>query len=384
MARLEVADVFRQFGPSYLDAFGKRMLPSHRHALEDIVACRTQAKGGHAYHCGKCGESFYVYHGCRNRSCPACHTHQSRLWLRLRQAELLPCAYYHVCVTVPEPLREMFRSNQNGCYSLLMKAASEAVLELCADTRYLGAIPAVLSVLHTWTAAMDYHPHVHLLVSGGGLGLDAKPWREAKRSFLIPVRALSRLVRGKFMAMLKKTRPDLEGRIAADAWGREWVAWCKPWGNGETAVLDYLARYVHRIAITNARILSMDAKTVTFRYKDRKAGQMRDCTVSGHEFMRRFLQHVLPKGFHKVRYCGLWHSSRRARRENIRDTLLLTRAMETPQPKPENMAAALPASGQDAAADTANPPCPHCGGLDTKYIGTVPARHNANRTRAAP
>lgn len=381
MAQLEVADVFRQFGPSYLEAFGEGMLPSHRRAIEDIVACRTEAMGGHVFQCGGCGKTFYAYHGCRNRSCPACHSGQSRQWLEARCAEVLPCPYYHVCITVPSQLRTAFRSNQRDCYSLLMKASSEAVLELCADKRYLGAVPAVMSVLHTWSATMDYHPHVHLLVSGGGIGLDGKSWRETNGSFLIPVRALSRLVRGKFMAMLKKVRPDVEAQMAAEAWKHEWVAWCKPWGKGETAVLEYLARYVHRIAITNGRILAMDGETVTFRYKDSKAATMRPRTVSGHEFMRRFLQHVLPKGLHKVRYCGLWHSSRRAQRQNLRHTMLLEHAQKTPPP---SSPALTHGPGQDAAGDTANPPCPHCGSLDTRCVGAVGKRHNAKRTRASP
>jgi predicted nucleic acid-binding Zn ribbon protein len=237
MALLEVADVLRQFAPSYLDAFGERLLASHRRAIDDIMACRTAAMGGHAYTCDDCGKHFHVYHGCRNRSCPACHTHQTQQWLDARTVELLPCAYYHVTVTVPAQLRDTLRSNQSDGYRLLMKAAAEAVIALCRDKRYMGATPAILAVLHTWTAAIDYHPHVHLLVSGGGIGQDGASWREAKHPFLVPVRALSRLVRGKFHDALKKERPDLEAQLPADVWTREWVAWCKPWGKGETAVL---------------------------------------------------------------------------------------------------------------------------------------------------
>jgi len=385
MAQLEVADVFRQFGPSYLERFGASMLPSHRRAIEDIVACRTEAMGGHVFQCDGCGKTFYAYHGCRNRSCPACHTGQTRQWLEARTAEILPCHYHHVCITVPSQLRAAFRANQRDCYSLLMKASALAVLELCADKRHMGAVPALMSMLHTWTAAMDYHPHVHLLVSGGGIGLDGKSWRETKTtSFLIPVRALSRLVRGKFMALLKKARPKIEAQIAAEAWKHEWVAWSKPWGKGETAVLEYLARYVHRIAITNGRILAMDGETVQFRYKARKAGQMRICTVKGHEFMRRFLQHVLPKGFHKVRYCGLWHSSRRAKRQDLRHTMLLQEAQQTPPPQSPATTHLTHTPEQNPTGGTSNPPCPHCGSRDTRSAGTVGKRHDASRTRASP
>lgn len=384
MAQLEVADVFRQFGPSYLEAFGEGMLPSHRRAIGDIMACRTPAMGGHVFQCGGCGETFYVCHGCRNRSCPACHTTQTRQWLEARSAELLPCPYYHVTITVPSQLRTAIRANQRECYSLLMKAAAAAVLELCADKRHMGAVPAVLSVLHTWSAAMDYHPHIHLLVSGGGVTEDTTAWREARHPFLIPVQALSQLVRGKFMALLKKARPGLEGRIAGEAWKRKWVVWCRLWGKGETAVLQYLARYVHRIAITNRRIVAMDKKTVTFRYKDRKAEKMSLHTVSGHEFMRRFLQHVLPRGLHKVRYCGLWHTSRRTLRQDLRTTMLLQQARERCLSQAPAPTALILTTGTETDGNTSNPPCPHCGSRDTTCTGTVSKGANAIRVRDSP
>jgi hypothetical protein len=379
MASLETADVFRQFGPSYLDAFGDRLLPSHRRAIDDITACRTAAMGGHAYTCEDCGQRFYVYHGCRNRSCPACHTHQTQQWLDARTAELLPCPYYHVIVTVPAPLREVLRSNQSGGYHLLMKAAAGAVIALCRDPRYMGATPAILAVLHTWTAAMDYHPHVHLLVSGGGIGRDGATWREAKHPFLVPVRALSKLVRGKFHDAIKKARPDLEAQLPASVWTRDWVAWCKPWGQGQTAVLDYLARYVHRIAITNGRILAIGERTVTFRYKDRKQGLWRTCTLTGHEFMRRFLQHVLPKGFHKVRYYGLWHPAQRAPRENARRALLLNQA----QPAMDMRTADRPAT-ETASGDNPAVTCPYCGSHHAKHLGPLPPGPATHAARASP
>jgi hypothetical protein len=379
MASLEVADVLRQFGPSYLDAFGDGLLPSHRRAIDDITACRTAALGGHAYACDDCGARFYVYHACRNRSCPACHTHQTQQWLDARSIELLPCPYYHIVATVPAQLRDAVRSNQSYGYALLMKAATEAVIALCRDKRYLGATPAILAVLHTWTATMDYHPHVHLLVSGGGIGQDGVSWREAKHPFLAPVRALSKLVCGKFRSALKKTRPDLEAPLPAKTWSQKWVTWCNPWGNGQTAVLDYLARYVHRIAITNGRILAIDERTVTFRYKDRKAEKWRTCTLQGHEFMRRFLQHVLPKGFHKVRYYGLWYPGKRAQRENARRSLQLKQA----QPDAPLRIAQSPVTQSDSD-DTPCVTCPCCGSQHARYLGPIPPGHTTYAARASP
>ncbi len=389
MASIEVADVFRQFGPSYFEAFGERMLPSHRRAIEDITACRTKAMGGHLYQCGDCGEYFHVYHGCRNRSCPACHTRQTAQWLEARKAELLPCPYYHVCVTVPAGLRDGFRSNQSDCYGLFIKAAAEAVSALCRDKRYMGATPAVLAVLHTWKGDMGYHPHVHLLVSGGGIAQDGVTWREARHPFLVPVRALSKLLRGKLRAWLKQQRPDLEANAPARVWNTEWVTWCKYSGQGHTAVLDYLARYVHRVAITNTRIVAIDERTVTFRYKVRKQSKWHICTLTGHEFMRRFLQHVLPKGFHKVRYYGLWNPKKRALLHNAQLTLQLAHDhARHSAPDQADMDATQPLTPETLTEATltrdAEPICPHCKSANTYHMGLVKPQRPMARSRASP
>lgn len=387
MEKIEVADVFRQFGPSYLDAFGARMLPSHRRAIEDVMACRTEAMGGHVYLCCDCGEHFHVYHGCRNRSCPACHTRQTQDWLEARAAELLPCPYYHVTVTVPAELRAMFRANQKDCYGALMRAAADTVTALCQDQRYMGAKPAILAVLHSWTAKMDYHPHVHLLVSGGGIADGGKAWCEAKHPFLVPVRAASPMLRGKFRAMLEKRQPGLCAGQPKAAWTKKWVVWCKHWGRGETAVLDYLGRYVHRIAIANTRIVNMDERTVTFRYKERKKSRWRTCTVSGHEFMRRFLQHVLPKGMHKVRYYGLWNPKQRAQQRNAR--LALELAQSKTQAGCVKDADGVDGQQQHGADESggepdAGPTCPHCGSTNTRHQGELRPRHRGRAERASP
>lgn len=385
MEMLEIADVVRQFGPSYLKAFGGRMLPSHCRALEDIAACRTPAMGGHLYQCCGCGDSFYVYHGCGNRSCPACHAHQTRLWLEARTEELLPCPYYHVCVTVPSELHALFRTNQRLAYGLLMRAAAGAVRDLCGDNRYMGATPAILAVLHTWSARMDYHPHVHLLVSGGGVARDGTAWREARHNFLLPVRALSQLVRGKFHAQLQKERPELALEHAGAVWEKKWVAWCKPWGQGEQALLDYLGRYVHRVAITNSRILAIGENTVTFRYKERKQDRWRTCTLSGHEFLRRFLQHVLPKGLHKVRYYGLWNPQKRQVLRNASIALeLLQDAAHGERPK-DRGGEDTPHPFTSAAIESdTGPACPRCGCATTRHLTVVPPGANPLGARASP
>ena len=218
---------------------------------------------------------------------------------------MLPVPYFHITITVPEELREVLRANQRDGYGALMRASAAAIIELARDPRYVGGTVGVLAVLHTWTQQLSLHPHVHCLVSGGGISEDASTWHPARRKFLVPIKALDKLVRGKFRTMLRRevSRSHHPRRSMAQALDPPRH---RP-GNGEQAVLDYLARYVFRVALTNARIVGLDDETVTIQYKDRKTGRSRTCCLGGHEFMRRFLQQALPRGFHKVRYFGLWH-----------------------------------------------------------------------------
>lgn len=355
---VDVADVVRRFAPAYLDVYGASMLPSHRRALTDIAACRTAELGGHLWRCTACSAEVYSYHGCRNRSCPKCHTDQTRRWLEARTAELLPTAHFHVTVTVPAELRGLTRRHQCDLYGLLMRVTAAAIIELARDPRYVGAIVGIMAVLHTWTQRLDYHPHVHCLVTGGGVSADGSHWHPTVRTgFLVPVKALAILIRGKMCAAIAKRLPRVA--IPAEVWRKPWVVHCVPWGEGEQAVLDYLARYVFRTAITNRRITALDDQTVTFQYKKRDggAGKGRSCTLPGQEFMRRFCQHILPQGFHKVRYYGLWHPSKRALAARVRQMLLLERKQPLPVEPIDTVVAASP---------EAKPPrlCPHCGKTD--------------------
>src|SRR6516225_745968 len=309
----EVADAFRRFGSSYEEVHGAAMLPSHRRAITDIIACRTEALGGQQWCCNHCG------------------------------------ALLHVIVTVPEELRAALRRHQVNGYGALMKAAATAIIDLGRDPRWIGGTVGVLAVLHTWTQRLIFHPLVHCLVTGGGLSEDGTAWHSAGRTFLFPKSALATLARARFRDAFARLCPD--AGLPRHLWQIPWVVHTTPWGEGAPAALDYLARYAFRIAITNNRVLAVDDETVTYRYKDRAADRQRKETVSGHEFIRRFLQHVLPAGFHKVRYYGLWHSSRREQMHNLRSMLLLAKRADAP---PE--------------ADHADPPdpalprhCPHCG-----------------------
>ena len=305
---LEVADVFRRYGDAYLEKFGQQMLPSHRRALEDILQCRTAAMGAHIYRCDHCGHHQYAYHSCRNRSCPKCEGELTNIWLEKRRQELLATHYFHLVFTLPKELHPLVRQHQKSLYGVLMKAAAHALMKLAADPRYVGGRLAIMAVLHTWTRTMGFHPHVHLLVPGGGLTKDGS-WIRARNDYLVPVKALSSIFRAVFLKMARKALPH--EKIPEIPWSKGWWIDCRPTVQGVERVLQYLARYLHKVAFSNRRLIAIDGGQVTFRYQ--KCGQRRWNTMKlpAHEFIRRFLQHVLPRGTHKVRYYGIWNPANR-------------------------------------------------------------------------
>jgi len=369
--RIELADVVRRFKDDYVTRFGHLMMPSQKKALADIAACMTAQMGGHQYQCRDCDNRFWVYHGCRNRACPACHGRQMRNWLQARQAELLPCDYYHLVATVPEEIRYLFLSDQKFMYALFMKTVAGAVTDLTGDRKYLGATPGILMVLHTWTHQMHYHPHVHLLVTGGGVSDDGQSWCEPPGAFLVPVKALSKLIVARFRDALKKAKPAAFGSLPRKTWKREWCSFCKHYGRGKKAVVDYLARYAFRIAITNARIVAMDNTHVTFKYKQRNTNEWKLCRLTGVEFLRRFLMHVLHKGFHKVRYYGLWHHSKRDLQQRAR---LLLSLLGRLRPGEYVLIADLAAEAdraledRDGSEEGFSPSCPRCGSRHVEHL----------------
>jgi hypothetical protein len=378
---IQLADVVRQFHSQYTSQYGPTMMPSQKRALADIAACCTRQLGGRLYQCDDCHDTFWRYHCCRNRACPKCHGTQTRQWLEARQAEILPCDYFHAVATVPSELHALFRGDQKSMYGLLMQVAAEALKELCAKRRHLGALPGILAVLHTWNGRLGYHPHVHLLVTGGGITPDSQHWEPARGEFLVPVAVLSRKIAAKFRDALQAKAPAVFAAIPASVWQRQWVSFVKHYGHGNDAVLNYLSRYVFRTAISNARILGMDPTHVTFRWKDRHAQAWRTQRLPGVDFLRRFLQHVLPRGFHKVRYYGLWHPSKRSLSHRAWLLLILDKPADTAQSP--TLADRLEALGQptqrthpdltDAGNDTPDcPPCPHCRSLRTRFLAEYP------------
>jgi hypothetical protein len=312
----ELADIFRRYGPEYIARFGKNMLPSHHRALQDIIDCRTEVLGGHVVKCDHCLALDYAYHSCKNRGCPKCHANDTQRWLDKRRTELLETVYFHVVFTLPAQLREIVRSHQKTLYSILMQAAAYALLKLAADPKYVGAKIGMLAVLHTWTNGLAFHPHGHFLVPGGGISPDGRYWFSSRRDFLVPVKALSPIFRAKFMEMAQDALPCV--KLPVEVWENDWVVYAKPAVQGSDKVLQYLARYVHRVAITNNRILAIENDQVTFRYKEtgkqKKKWQNRwkTMTLPVLKFMARFLQHMPPQGFHKVRYYGLWCPANRS------------------------------------------------------------------------
>lgn len=320
---MHLADIVRRFARDYEARFGGRLLPSHARTLADIAICRTPECGGHYLCCDDCGEQRFVPHSCRNRHCPRCGAEKTDAWLAARREELLETGYFHLVFTLPSALRALCRRHQKAAYGLLMRTAFDALEELAADPRHVGGRLAALAVLHTWTRALVYHPHVHLLVPAGGLAPDGR-WQPSNPAYLVPVRALSRLFRGKLLARLAKALPDEQ--LPASVRRQEWVVYCRPAPRGGQRLLDYLGRYLQRTAIGERALIASDETHVTFRYRDEQRTGWRTLTLPGEEFLRRFLQHVLPRGCHRVRYYGLWHPANRAGLRQIAAQLALRAA----------------------------------------------------------
>jgi hypothetical protein len=308
------------------------MLPSHRQAMRAVTNCRTEALGGHVYRCDHCDEERYSYHSCRNRHCPKCQHNAAEDWLERQQDFLLPTPYFLLTFTLPGGLRELARSNQRAIYNLLFRASAAATQELAQDQRFVGGQIGMIGILHTWGRDLNYHPHVHYLVPGGGLGGEGKSWLPSREDFLVHVKPLSILFRAKFRDALKKT--ELFTLVPAKTWQQEWVVHCQPVGNG-AAALKYLAPYIFRVAISNKRILKLADGKVTFRYTESGTNKPRLCTLAAEEFIRRFLQHVLPKGFVKVRYFGFFSSGSRQRLRQVRRLLYAQVAPVPEESSPE-------------------------------------------------
>lgn len=387
---LEVADVFRDHGPAYRRANKGHLNLSQLKVMSSIEACRTEALGGHVAACSKCDHQHIAYNSCKNRHCPKCQGPASRDWMNARADDLLPVEYFHLVFTLPAEVARIAFWNKKAVYGLLFKVSAQTVRTIAADPKRLGARVGMTSVLHTWGSAMTHHPHVHMIVPGGGLSKGGSRWISCKPGFFLHVRVLSRLFRRLFIeALLALHRAggltffgDLVGLSDPQAFAAylaplrkiEWVVYAKPPFGGPEAVLAYLSRYTHRIAISNSRLISADVQTVAFRWKDYRikcGDRMRVMRLDTHEFIRRYLIHVLPDGFHRIRHYGLLASA--ARKTNIAKIRTLLGAQAGTQ---EDTPSA------EIVPLTLREPCPECGG-PMRIIETF--RHGeAPRSRAPP
>ena len=345
-----VADALRQHGDDYLRQFGNRMPLQHKRVLSLIRRCRTGELGHLRFDCDTCRRTHWVGRSCNNRHCPNCQSDKIQIWLNKRLHELLPVPYFMVTFTLPAALHDVARQHQQVIYNILFRTSAEALQQLAGDPRYVGGQIGMVGVLHTWGRNLSYHPHVHYVVPAGGWSAAESQWLAARHNFLVPVKALSLLFRAKFRDALKQA--GLFDQVPATVWQSDWVVHCKPVGKGQGA-LKYLAPYIFRIAISNRRILKVAHDKVTFRYRASDTGRWRTCTLSAEEFLRRFLQHVLPKGFVKVRYYGLFSPSRRYQLPLIQSALTGTED----EIEAEHEAQARP----DTADPVTNVSCPHCG-----------------------
>ena len=355
---VEVADVIRSHGQAFLQKYGSHLTPTQKQALRDLARCRTAELGGHVQRCLDCGQERIAYNSCRNRHCPKCQALSRARWLERESAYLLPVEYHHVVFTLPAELAELASTHPAALYHLLMQSAAATLREVAANPKRLGAQIGVLMVLHTWGQNLHHHPHVHCVVTGGGLSCDARGevdaaprWVSCRPGFFLPVRVLSRVFRGKFLAGLralaakgKLALPDLRPLYAKD-----WVVYAKPPFGGPEQVLKYLARYTHRVAISNLRLVRLEGGNVTFRMRDyAEGGKEKHLTLSAAEFLRRFVQHVLPKGFMKIRHYGLLASRQREMRLRQARRLLMTQLTMTST-----------TTGEVQPAE--RPRCPACG-----------------------
>ena len=364
---LEVADIFRAAGPAYRAAHAGHLSTHQLKIMSAVEHCRTAAMGGHVEACTDCGHWRIAYNSCRNRHCPKCQGAAARTWLAAREADLLPVGYFHVVFTLPAEVADIAFHNRALVYDLLFRTAAETMLTIAADPKHLGARIGITAVLHTWGSAMTYHPHVHMIVPGGGIARDGTRWISSRPAFLLPVRVLGALFRRLFLTRLMAlhdagklafcgTMTALADRRAflrhlSPVRKKRWVVYAKAPFAEPAAVLAYLSRYTHRVAISNRRIIRFDDTGVTFQYKDYRrsgAGRQQVMTIAADEFIRRFLLHVLPRGSHRIRHYGLLASG--ARKDN------LDRARQ--------LLAVAPPAVDDMVVEPADtrPPCPCCGG----------------------
>jgi hypothetical protein len=343
-----IHEIFTSFGPEYLQRYSTKMPKTHRKVVDAIIACRTEACGTAFYQCDSCAEPSQFFRSCGNRHCPTCQYNKTQRWLEKQFQRQLPGHHFLITFTVPEPLRSFMRQHQRAAYSALFKASSDALKKLALDPNHIGGdLPGFFGVLHTWGRTLQYHPHIHYVVSGGAIGLADRCWHPSKIDFFLPVKALSVIFRAKFRDLMQKAK--LSEQIPAEVWQIAWNVNCQPVGSSE-ATLKYLAPYVFKVAISNSRIVKVENRTVLIRYRKPHSERPRILALEVMEFIRRFLQHVLPSGFMKIRYYGFMNPNCRIALDRIRGLIEISYGFTVDLPK------------SDVEPRRPNT-CPSCGGL---------------------
>jgi hypothetical protein len=355
-----IQDIFTQYGAIYLQKYGNKMPSMHKKVLYSIINCRSKHLGGEVYYCSACTEYHYSYHSCGNRHCVVCQNDDAMDWIESQKKMMLPFTYFLATFTMPQELRESCRKKQRLFYSILFKTSSDALKLLAKDEKYLGADIGMIGILHTWSRALMYHPHVHYLIPGGSIGNDGRTVRFSDDDFLMHVKPLSIIFKAKFRDSLQKQASGIFNKIPAAVWKRDWVVHIKPVGNGEKA-LEYMGRYLFRVAISNNRILKFENGKVTFFYTDNKEGKTKIIVLPALEFIRRFLQHVLPHNFIKVRYYGYLAAASRMKLTKLRKMLWLDPVTKNKRDKVLIMAKTLH--------------CPKCGSV-LEWVEKLPKRFN--------
>ena len=398
---LEVADIFRDFGPAWRDANRGHVSHAQLKVMSAIEACRTAALGGYVARCenAECAHTLISYRSCRNRHCPKCQGSQALTWMQERKAELLQIPYFHIVFTLPAEIGAIAYQNKALIYDLLFKASSETLLTIAADPKRLGVKIGFTSVLHTWGSAMIHHPHVHMIVTGGGISPDGSRWIASPPHYLVPVEVLSALFRGRMLGMLIDAHAAGRLKFFGDyqhladtqafraylgpLWTTDWFVYAKRPFAGPEQVLAYLSRYTHRVAISNSRLISADANGVTFKYKDYRVegpDRYKTMTLEPGEFIRRFLMHVLPKGFHRIRHYGLLANGGGTRAEKLARARELI-AAATPLAPPPQPPRDAPCEDTTTLSEELHHPCPHCGNrmviIETFEAGCHP-RHRSS------
>jgi hypothetical protein len=355
MIMTTIKEIFQDHGPEYVEHFGDAMPLEHLKVIDAIINCRTDYYGASIFQCEQCGQKHLVYCSCGNRHCPNCQYHKTHKWLAKQMQRQLPGHHFMVTFTVPADIRRFIRSHQRICYSAMFKASSETMKKLAADEKYIGAdLPGFFGVLHTWGRQLTYHPHIHYIVPGGALSKADARWHPSRIDFFLPVKAMSKIFKAKFRDEMSKS--ELFTQIPSEVWNQAWIVNCQAVGNSENSV-KYLAPYVFKVAISNRRIIKVQDDKVFFKYRKNHSNRWRTMALNAMEFIRRFLQHVLPTGLMKIRYYGFMHSSCSVPLEKVSALIELAFGFEIVKPENKREPFELPT-------------CIHCGG-NLKYIASI-------------